>query len=63
MLLILKYSLYKTRENGLLEFKVFKRSIHKIKTTEKQVTLNKPENRRKFEQKWKPFLENTYYIF
>ena len=63
MLLILKYSLYKTRENRLLEFKVFKRSIHKIKTTEKQVTFNKPENRRKFEQKWKSFLENTYYIF
>ena len=51
MLLILKYSLYKTRENGLLEFKVFKRSIHKIKTTEKQISLNKPENRKKFQQK------------
>ena len=59
ILLIFKYYVYKTRENGSLDLKVLKRNIHKIKNIEKQISLNKPEKRKKFEQKWKPLLENT----
>ena len=47
MLLKLKYSVYKTRENRLLELKLLKRSIHNIKTTEKQISLKKQENWKK----------------
>lgn len=51
MLLKLKYSVYKTRENRLLELKLLKRSIHNIKTTEKQISLKKQENWKK-KKKW-----------
>ena len=43
ILLIFKYYVYKTRENGSLDLKVLKRNIHKIKNIEKQKSLNKPE--------------------
>ena len=46
-------------EKMTLNLKVLKRNIHKIKNIEKQISLNKPEKRKKFEQKWKPLLENT----
>ena len=59
ILLIFKYYVYKTRENGSLDLKVLKRNIHKIKNIEKQTGLNKPEKRKKFKQKWKSLLENT----
>ena len=59
ILLIFKCSVYKTRENGSLDLKVLKRNIHKIKDIEKQISLNKLEKRKHFEQKWKPLLENT----
>ena len=48
ILLIFKYYIYKTRENGSLDLKVLKRSIHEIKNIEKQISLNKPEKRKKF---------------
>ena len=54
-----KYNVYQTRENGSLDLKVLKRNIHKIKNIEKQISLSKPEKRKKIEQKWKPLLENT----
>ena len=57
--LIFKYYVYKTRENGSLDLKVFKRNIHEIKDIEKQISLNKPEKRKHFEQKWKPLLEKA----
>ena len=59
ILVIFKYYVYKTRENGSLDLKVLKRNIHKIKDIEKQISLNKLEKRKQFEQKWKPLLENT----
>ena len=59
ILLIFKYYAYKTRENGSLDLKVLERSIHKIKNIEKQISLNKPEKRKNFEEKWKPLIENT----
>ena len=59
ILLIFKYYLYKTRENGSLDFKVLKRDIHKIKNIEKQISLNKPEKQKNFERKWKLLLDNT----
>ena len=41
-LLIFKYYVYKTRENGSLNFKVLKRNIfQKMKNIEKQISLNK----------------------
>ena len=43
------------REEGSLDLKVLKRNIHKIKNIEKQISLNKLEKRKHFEQKWKPF--------
>ena len=57
LLLIFKYYVYKTRENGSLNLKVLKIIIHKIKNIEKQIS--KPEKRKNFEQKWKQLLENT----
>ena len=36
ILLIFKYYVYKTRENGSLDLKVLKRNIQKIKNIEKQ---------------------------
>ena len=63
MLLIPKYCLYQNGQNGLLELKIFIRNICKIKTFEKQISLNKPENWNNFEQKWTPLLESTMYIF
>ena len=45
-LLIFKYHVYKTRENGSLDLKVLKRNTHKIKNTEKQISLSKPEKRK-----------------
>ena len=64
ILLIFKYYVYKTRENGSLDLKVLKRNIHKIKDIEKQISLNKLEKRKHFEQKWK-IVETLYnnYIF
>ena len=62
ILLIFKYYVYKTRKSRSLDLKVLKRSIHKIKNIEKQVSFNKPEMRKKFKQKWKPLLENTAHI-
>ena len=59
ILLIFKYYVYKTRENGSLDLKVLKRIIHKIKNIEKQISFTKPEKRKNFEQKWKPLLEKT----
>ena len=59
ILLIFKYYVYKTRENSSLDLKVLKRNIHEIKNIEKQISLNKPEKQKKFEQKWKLSLENT----
>ena len=59
ILLIFKYCVYKTRENGSLDLKVWKRSIHEIKNIEKQISLGKPKTQKKLEQKWKPLLENT----
>ena len=58
ILVIFKYYVYKTRENGSLDLKVLKRNIHKIKDIEKQISLSKPEKRKNFERKWKPLLEN-----
>ena len=43
ILLISKYYVYKTRENGSLDLKVLQRNIHKIKT-------NKPQQTRKTEK-------------
>ena len=59
ILLIFKNYVYKTRENGPLDLKVLKRNIHKIKNIEKQISLNKPKQRKHFEHKWKPLLGNT----
>ena len=42
------YYVYKTRENGSLDLKVLKSNILKIKNIEKQISLNKPEKRKKF---------------
>ena len=42
-----------------IDLKVLKRNIHKIKDIEKQISLNNPEKRKHFEQKWKPLLENA----
>ena len=53
MLLLNKYYVYKTRENGSSDLKILKRNSHKIKNIEKQVSLNKPEKRKSFEQKWR----------
>ena len=50
ILLISKYYVYKTRENGSLDIKVLERNIHKIKNIEKQISLNKPEKGKSFEQ-------------
>ena len=58
ILLIFKNYICKTRENGSLELKALKRNIHKVKNIKKQISLNKPKNRKKFEQKLKPLLEN-----
>ena len=63
ILLIFKYYVYKTRENGSFDLKILKRNIIKIKDVEKQISLNKPKKRKHFEQKWKPLLENAYHIF
>ena len=53
MLLLNKYYVYKTRENGSSDLKILKRNSHKIKNIEKQVSLNKPEKWKSFEQKWR----------
>ena len=58
---MLKYYIYDTRENGSLDLKVLKRN--KLKNIGKQKSVNKPEKGKHFEQKWKPFLENTKNIF
>ena len=58
ILVIFKYYVYKTRENGSLDLKVLKRNVHKIKDIEKQISLSKPEKQKNFERKWKPLLEN-----
>ena len=62
ILIIFKYYVYKTRENGSLDLKVLGRSVHKIKKFKKQISLNKPEKWKKIEQKWKSVLQNTYGI-
>ena len=62
ILLAFKYYVYKTSGNGSLDLKVLKRNIHKIKNIEKQISLNKPEKRKNFEQKRKPLLENISHI-
>ena len=51
VLLIFKYYVYKTRENGSLDLKVLKRNIHKIKSIENQMSLNKPEKQKKLSKK------------
>ena len=51
VLLIFKHYVCKTRENGSLDFKVSKRNINKIKNIGKQISLNKPEKLKRFEQK------------
>ena len=61
ILLTFKYYICKTRENGSLDLKLLKRNIHKIKNIKKQISLNKPEKRKSFEQKWKLLLENITY--
>ena len=43
ILLVFKYDVYKTKENGSLDLEVLKRYIHKIKNIETQISLNKPE--------------------
>ena len=50
ILLISKYYVYKTRENGSLDIKVLERNIHKTKNIERQISLNKPETGKSFEQ-------------
>ena len=45
ILLIFKYYVYKTRENGSLDVTVLKRNIHKIKNIEKQISFSKPEKK------------------
>ena len=59
ILLIFKYYVCKTIQNGSLDLKDLELNIHKIKNIVKQISLNKPEKRKTFEQKWKPLLENT----
>ena len=49
ILFIFKYYVRKTRENGSLDLKVLKK--RNINYFEKQICLNKPEKRKKFEQK------------
>ena len=44
ILLIFKCFVYKNRENGSLNLKVFKKNIHKIRNIEKQISLKKPKN-------------------
>ena len=61
ILLILKYYVYKARENGSIDLKILKRNIHKIKSIAKQISLNKSEKRKNFEQKWKPL--KTHFFF
>ena len=51
--------LFTKLENGSLDLKVLKRNIHKTKNIEKQISFDKPEKRKIFEQKWKQLLENT----
>ena len=46
ILLLFKYYVYKTRENGSSDLQILKRNSHKIKNIEKQITLNKPEKRK-----------------
>ena len=58
MLLIFKYYVYKTTQNGSVDLKDLEINIHKIKNIVKQISLNKPEKRKTFEQKWKSLLEN-----
>ena len=48
ILLIFQYYVYKTRENGSLELKLWKRNILKIKNIEKQISLNKPKKQKQF---------------
>ena len=48
ILLIFKYYVYKTRENGSLDLKLWKRNIFKIKNIEKQISLNKPKKQKQF---------------
>ena len=43
ILLVFKYDVYKTKENGSLDLEVLKGYIHKIKNIETQIRLNKPE--------------------
>ena len=38
-----------------MDLEVLKRNIHKIKNTEKQISLNKSKKTQKIEQKWKRF--------
>ena len=59
LLILFKCYVYKTRENGSLDLKNLERNIHEIKHIEKQISLNKPEKQKHFEQKWRPFLENA----
>ena len=51
ILLTFKCFAYKTRENVSLDLKVLERNIHKTENIEKQISLNKPEKRKNFEQK------------
>ena len=48
ILLIFQYYVYKTRENGSLELKLWKRNILKIKNIEKQISLNNPKKQKQF---------------
>ena len=63
ILLVFKYYVYKTRENGSLDPKVLKRNIHRIKNIEKQISLKKLGKKKKIEQKLKSLLENTKHVF
>lgn len=53
LLLVFKCYIYKIRENGSLGLQVLKINSHKKKNIEKQVSLNKAEKQKHFEQEWK----------
>ena len=55
---------YKARENGILEFKMLKRDINKVRNLEKEMSIKEPqEEKRNYERKWKPPLEKRQNIF
>ena len=61
ILLIFKYYVYETIEDGSLDLKVFfKKTLICVENIERQIKLKKQNN---FEQKWKPLLGNTQNTF